>query len=74
MLMRMKKSPLERAVEAAGSKSALARALGLKVQSIQQWRRIPAERVLDVERATGVPRSALRPDLYPEGREQRHAA
>lgn len=27
--------------------------------------RIPAERVLDVERITGVSRCDLRPDLYP---------
>ena len=57
-------SPIERAAAAAGSKSALARLLGLKVQSIQQWTRIPAERLIDVERVTGIPREELRPDLY----------
>jgi len=34
-------------------------------QSIYSWKRIPAERVLDIERATGVPRHELRPDIYP---------
>lgn len=58
-------SPIDRASAAAGSKSALARQLGVKVQSIQQWKRIPAERVLDVERITGIPRGELRPDIYP---------
>jgi len=33
---------------------------------VPSWRRIPAERVLAVEALTGVPRTALRPDLYPE--------
>lgn len=32
-------------------------------QAIAQWRRVPAERVLDVERVTGVRREVLRPDL-----------
>jgi DNA-binding transcriptional regulator YdaS (Cro superfamily) len=62
-------SPIELASAAVGNKSELARRLGVKVQSIQQWKRIPAERVLDVERITGIPRHKLRPDLYPAARE-----
>lgn len=62
-------SAVERAAAAVGSKSALARRLGVKVQSIQQWHRIPAERVLQVEEITGIPRHELRPDLYPLERE-----
>lgn len=57
-------SPIDRAAAAVGNKSELARRLGVKVQSIQQWKRIPAERVIDVERVTGIPREELRPDLY----------
>lgn len=57
-------SGVEKAIAAAGNKSILARKLGVKVQSIQQWERVPAERVLEVERVTGVPREELRPDLY----------
>jgi DNA-binding transcriptional regulator YdaS (Cro superfamily) len=64
-----KRSPIELASEAVGSKSELARQLGVKVQTIQQWTRIPAERVHDVERVTGIHRSKLRPDLYPSSRE-----
>ncbi|WP_422762726.1 transcriptional regulator [Pseudomonas viridiflava] len=58
-----------RAAEAAGSQSALARVLGCTPQNVQKWcasGRIPAERVLRVEQATGVPRHELRPDLYPQ--------
>ena len=45
----------------------LARAIGVDKASVTRWsqRRVPAERVLDVERITGVPRHELRPDLYP---------
>lgn len=64
-----RRTPIERAAAAAGNKSELARRLGVKVQSIQQWKRIPAERVLDVEKVTGIPRHILRPDLYPQERE-----
>ena len=57
---------LEKAIKAAGSSVKLAAMLGVKYQSIQYWkRRIPAERVLEIERVTGVSRHELRPDLYP---------
>jgi DNA-binding transcriptional regulator YdaS (Cro superfamily) len=41
--------------------------LGVFKSTVMRWekRRIPAERVLDIERVTGVPRTQLRPDLYP---------
>lgn len=34
-------------------------------QAISQWHRVPSERVLVVEKVTGVSRHDLRPDLYP---------
>jgi DNA-binding transcriptional regulator YdaS (Cro superfamily) len=61
--------PLQRAIELAGGLTALARALGIRAPSISEWKRrgrIPANRVLAIEAATGVPRHELRPDLYPE--------
>jgi hypothetical protein len=44
----------------------LAEALGVDKASITRWAkgRIPAERVIEVERITGIPRADLRPDLY----------
>lgn len=61
----MSKSPLTQAIENIGSSTALAKKLGIKPQAISQWRRVPALRVLEVEKATGVSRHDLRPDLYP---------
>lgn len=52
------------AVAKAGGMHALARALGIKFQSIQKWKKIPAERIVAVEAVTGIPREKLRPDLY----------
>jgi DNA-binding transcriptional regulator YdaS (Cro superfamily) len=56
---------VERLADAAGGITRLATSLGVKHQSLYSWRRVPAERVIDVERVTGIPRHELRPDIYP---------
>jgi DNA-binding transcriptional regulator YdaS (Cro superfamily) len=55
---------LKLALRATRSWVELARRLGLKPQTVWGWKRIPATRLVEVERATGVPRENLRPDLY----------
>ncbi len=52
-------------IAAAGGVGSLARALGIAQPSVSAWKNVPAERVLTIETATGVPRSKIRPDLYP---------
>jgi TorA maturation chaperone TorD len=61
----MRDSGLEVAIKAAGGVRSLARQLDISQPAISTWKRVPAERVLSVEAATGVPRATLRPDLYP---------
>lgn len=64
----MTKSALIQAVEAAGGQTALAKAIGKTQGHISTWLRrsyIPAEMVLAIERATGVSRHDMRPDIYP---------
>ena len=56
---------LKRAIDIVGGPSAVARELDISPQAVGQWRRVPAERVLQLERVSGVPRQELRPDLYP---------
>jgi hypothetical protein len=46
----------------------ISRELGITHGAVSQWRRVPAERVLDVERLTGIERHVLRPDIYPRER------
>ncbi|MGW9230592.1 YdaS family helix-turn-helix protein [Pseudorhizobium sp. NPDC055634] len=48
------------------SLAALARDLGVTRGALAQWDRVPAERVVEVSRLTGIPRQILRPDLYEE--------
>src|SRR6266702_7313405 len=55
---------LERAVKAVGGVKALARLLGITPAAVYQWEKIPTERLLEVERVTGVPREVLRPEFY----------
>lgn len=47
--------------------SGLARLVGIDRSGATRWARnkIPAERVLEVEKATGIARHHLRPDIYP---------
>lgn len=64
---------LSKAIDAVGGPTAMGRALGISSQAVSQWKRVPADRVLDVERATvaqeggspRVTRHELRPDIYP---------
>jgi DNA-binding transcriptional regulator YdaS (Cro superfamily) len=42
----------------------LAKKLGISRQAIYQWEKVPAERVPEVARITGVSRHILRRDLY----------
>jgi DNA-binding transcriptional regulator YdaS (Cro superfamily) len=65
----MSREIIERAIEAAGGQTALAKALGIKTQAISQWKHngVPAEKALAVERASGgkVKCHELRPDVFP---------
>jgi TorA maturation chaperone TorD len=61
---------LEQAIRAVGGVTELARRIGISQPSVSNWSRVPADRLLSVEAATGVAREILRPDLYaqsPEG-------
>ena len=47
-----------------GRGAKLALALGITQGAISQWKQVPADRALDVERATGISRHVLRPDVF----------
>lgn len=71
---RVMDTSIERAVKAVGGQARLAAKVGVSINAVSLWVRgarrgkpIPAERVLQIERATGgaVTRHELRPDIYP---------
>jgi len=62
----MRDPGLSAAIQAVGGVSELARRVGISQPSVSNWDKVPAERVVAVEAATGIPRVRLRPDLYRE--------
>ncbi|WP_325168049.1 transcriptional regulator [Pseudomonas haemolytica] len=65
--MFMNSKAVEKAIRAAGSARALAKIQGVSAMAVSHWkiRGIPARHVISIEKATGVPRHELRPDIYP---------
>lgn len=66
----MSTSAIQRAVDIAGSQSALARAIGVTPQAVQKMvatGAVPAKQAIPIEQAVDgrVTRHELRPDLYP---------
>lgn len=59
------KAALAEAKERAGGTSNLAKAAKVRPQAVSQWTTCPVDKVLLIERAFGVPRWRLRPDIYP---------
>lgn len=66
--MESETTALDRAIDAVGTAHNLAFQVGVTPQAVSAWRRVrvPAERVLEVERVSGVSRHELRPDIYPK--------
>ncbi|MGH7034399.1 MAG: YdaS family helix-turn-helix protein, partial [Stellaceae bacterium] len=52
------------AIDAAITKAALGRKLSISKQAVEHWEIVPAEKLVAVERATGVYRHQLRPDIF----------
>jgi DNA-binding transcriptional regulator YdaS (Cro superfamily) len=57
---------LDEAIRARGGYAEVARLLGVSRQAVYKWvyRRVPAERLAEVEWVTGIPRERLRPDIF----------
>jgi len=67
----MSTEALKRACDLAGGQKPLADRIGTTQSQVWYWlsrskRGVPAEFVLPIEKATGVSRGELRPDLWPE--------
>ena len=63
----MSKSAIEKAVQVAGSQSALARALSITPQAVSRMcanNRVSAKRAIQIEKLTGVSRKDLCPQVF----------
>lgn len=58
-------NPMDLIRSERGLMAKIAKDLGVTRAAVCTWKRIPAEKALDVERITGISRQTLRPDLYP---------
>lgn len=63
------RSPIERAIDAAGGQVKLARLTGRAQATISEYKRglraVPADVAVRIESALGVAKHELRPDLFP---------
>lgn len=57
--------------EERGTIARIAGFFGITHGAVAQWEKIPPERVLGVERVTGISRHELRPDIYGEAPRRR---
>jgi DNA-binding transcriptional regulator YdaS (Cro superfamily) len=65
LLATKKRAPIIGRIRAErGLMSRIAEGLNVRLTAVSKWHRIPAERIVEVERITGIPREELRPDLY----------
>lgn len=63
----MNSDALRQAIQVAGGQTKLAQVIGTTQGHVSQWLRrgkVPADKVLLIERATGVARHLLRPDVF----------
>lgn len=63
-MSRHKNPIVDEAAKAVGGIRQLADRLAISYQAVRKWSRIPADRVIEIERLSGIPRERLRPDLY----------
>ena len=54
-------------LEERGNQTKIASELRITPQAVQFWlasKKVPAERIVEVERISGIPRAEIRPDIF----------
>ncbi|WP_408736782.1 Cro/CI family transcriptional regulator [Acetobacter thailandicus] len=64
ILMHIVDMNIQAIIKEIGGPSHVARLLGISHSTVLRWKRIPDNRIIAFEAATGVPRELLRPDLF----------
>ncbi|WP_299262935.1 YdaS family helix-turn-helix protein [uncultured Psychrosphaera sp.] len=65
----MKNNALKKAINIFGDQTSLSKAIGCSQQNISYWLKtgkVAADKVIPLERATGIPRYEFRPDIFPD--------
>lgn len=65
--MHKPKTPIEQFIKDLGGPSKAAAAIGVEPNVVLNWRKrgqVPADKVLAVEKASGISRHELRPDVF----------
>lgn len=60
-------TPIDDAIKVAGGLTRLAEGVGVTTQAVWKWKRageVPLDRVIAIEKLTGIPREILRPDVF----------
>jgi len=62
----MKQNKANQAIHAAGGFKAVAQEFGISWQAVHKWslKQVPAERVPELARLSGVPPRQIRPDVF----------
>ena len=55
---------LKEAIQEIGGPTKTAKHLNISAQAVGKWRRTPADKVLRIEKLSGVSRHKLRPDVF----------
>ena len=56
----------KRAIELMGGARKVAERFSVSAQAVYKWQQVPGNKVLEIERETGVSRHELRPDIFGE--------
>ena len=64
MVKQSRDAGLQAAIKAAGGIRPLARMVGIKHPAVFHWTSIPIRHLLKIEKATGISREQLRPDIF----------
>jgi len=55
---------LIKAIDIIGGPAVTARQFNISVQAVSKWKKAPANRVIEIEKMSGISRHDLRPDIF----------
>lgn len=56
---------IKKVIKKAGGPVRVSKLLGISHQAVGQWKSVPPKWVIKIEELSGIPRTKIRPDIYP---------